>query len=62
MSISPVPFIFALLGAIALFFAFLAAGMGLASLLLAVALAGGGLWLAWRVVRHRLSHTRNRTA
>lgn len=62
MRVSPVPFIFALLGAIALFFAFLAAGMGVASLLLALGLAAGGLWLAWRVVRQRISHTRDRAA
>ncbi len=62
MRVSPVPFIFALLGAIALFFAFLAAGMGVASLLLALGLGAGGLWLAWRVVRQRIAQTRDRAA
>lgn len=62
MRISPVPFIFTLLGAIALFFAFLAAGMGLASLLLALGLGAGGLWLAWRILKSRISQTRDRTA
>lgn len=51
-----------LLGAIALVFAFLAAGVAAASALLAILAVAGLAWLGWRVVRHRSSRPRDRTA
>ena len=62
MNLTTIQIISALLAAIALVFAFIAAGAAVAFWLLAI-LAGAGLvWLGWRAVRHRFSHARDRTA
>ena len=62
MKLTTIQIVCALLGGIALIFAFMAAGVAAASGLLAVLIGAGVLWLVWRAVRHRFSQTRDRTA
>ena len=62
MNLTTIQIIAALLAAIAFEFAFIAAGAAVAFWLLAILAGAGLLWLGWRAVRHRFSHTRDRTA
>ncbi|MEH6663801.1 MAG: hypothetical protein V7678_03030 [Brevundimonas sp.] len=62
MRFSVILYVSLALAGIALVFAFLAAGVAVASGLAALLLGAGLVWLAWRVIRHRLSQPRDTTA
>ena len=62
MRLSVIQYVSLALAGIALVFAFMAAGVGAVAGLAALLLGAGLVWLGWRAVRHRFSHTRDRTA
>jgi|GEM_PF-3019905 membrane protein implicated in regulation of membrane protease activity len=62
MRFSAIHYVAFALAGIIMVFAFLAASVAVASGLAALLLGAGLVWLGWRVVRHRLSQTRDTTA
>lgn len=62
MKLTTIQIVCALLGGIALVFAFMAAGVAAASALLGMLIVAAVVWVGWRAVRHRFSHARDRTA